>query len=207
MPGRRSVADARDTRSAILRRAADIGSIDGLEGITIGRLAADLGMSKAGVVGQFGSKEELQLATVALASEIFTSLVWEPAQSVAAGLPRLLAVCESWCAYADNPPFPGGCFLTTTTVEFAGRSGAVHDAIARGAHRWHATLRRDVIVAIAAGDLPESTDPEQLVFALEALAAGVKPSRLLQGRADAALLALRSMRALIGQSLAIAPTP
>lgn len=143
MPGRRSDADARDTRAAILRRAAAIGSVDGLEQVTIGRLAADLAMSKAGVIGHFGSKEELQLATVAMASDVFRTAVWEPVASVATGLPRLLAICTSWTSYADDPPFPGGCFLNTASMEFAGQDGPVHDALstrsACGTSRWCTT--------------------------------------------------------------------
>src|SRR5436189_3563837 len=96
MAGRRSVAEARDTRAAILRRAVDIASVDGLEGLTIGRLAGELDMSKAGVIGHFGSKEELQLATLDLASDIFREEVWEPVQHLPQGLPRLLAICEAW---------------------------------------------------------------------------------------------------------------
>ena len=197
MPGRRSDADARDTRAAILRQAANIGSVDGLERVTIGRLAADLGMSKAGVIGHFGSKEELQLATVSVASDIFRLAVWEPVASETPGLPRLFAVCASWTAYADDPPFPGGCFLNTTSMEFAGRDGPVHDALSRSLRLWHATLRHDVITAKEAGDLPKATDPEQVVFMIEALAAEVKPARLLLDNTSAASMALRSMRAVL----------
>jgi AcrR family transcriptional regulator len=199
MPGRRSDADARDTRAAILRRAADIGSVDGLERVTIGRLAADLGMSKAGVIGHFGSKEELQLATVAAAADIFRQDVWEPVASETPGLPRLLAICASWAAYADDPPFPGGCFLNTTSMEFAGQDGPVHDALSRSLRLWHATLRRDVVTAKEAGDLPEAADPEQVVFTIEALASEVKPAKLLRGNTGAADMALRSMRAVLGR--------
>ena len=197
MPGRRSDADTRDTRAAILRQAADIGSVDGLERVTIGRLAADLGMSKAGVIGHFGSKEELQLATVAVASDIFRLAVWEPVASETPGLPRLLAVCASWTAYADDPPYPGGCFLNTTSMEFAGRDGPVHDALSHSFRLWHATLRHDVVTAKKAADLPTATDPDQVVFMIAALAAEVKPAKLLLGHTGAASMALRSMRAVL----------
>jgi AcrR family transcriptional regulator len=197
MAGRRSDSDARETRAAILRRAADIGSVDGLEGVTLGRLAADLGMSKAGVIGQFGSKEELQLETVKVASDIFVSAVWEPAKSAAPGLPRLLAVCASWSAYTDDPPFPGGCFLATTSVEFAGRTGLVHDALSKALQLWHRTLTKDVVTAIEAGEMPKNTDPEQVAFALEALAAGVKTAKLLQNNLNAAGTAFRAMQAVL----------
>src|SRR5262245_31193516 len=136
MPGRRSDSDARDTRTAILRRAADIASVEGLRGITIGRLATDLSMSKAGVIGQFGSKEALQLATVELASEMFRDAVWVPVADEPEGLPRLLAVCRSWVAYLADPPFTGGCFLALTSMEYGAQTGRVHDDLAAVLSRW-----------------------------------------------------------------------
>ena len=98
MAGRRSDSDARETRLTILRQAADIGSVEGLRGITIGRLATDLGMSKAGVVGQFGSKEALQLATIELASEMFREAVWAPVETSPRGSPGC-----SRCVAAGSP--------------------------------------------------------------------------------------------------------
>src|SRR3954452_22359147 len=115
---RRTALEARDTRDAILRRAADIGSIEGLEGVTIGRLASDLEMSKAGVIGHFGSKEELQLATLALAADLFVEQVWKPAEPLRPGLERLLGICEAWTRYADKPTLPGGCFIAAVSFEF-----------------------------------------------------------------------------------------
>src|SRR5690242_12542535 len=103
MPGRRSAAEARDTRAAILAAAADIASVEGLEGLTIGRLANELEMSKAGVIGHFGSKEELQLATLEYAAAIFRERVWVPAEHLPEGLPRLLATIEAWVRYAAEP--------------------------------------------------------------------------------------------------------
>src|ERR1700754_5312656 len=94
MSPRRSVAEARGTRSAILGRSVAIASTEGLEGLTIGRLAAELGMSKSGVLGHFGSKEALQLAVLDRASEIFRAEVWAPVVAAAPGLTRLRALCE-----------------------------------------------------------------------------------------------------------------
>jgi AcrR family transcriptional regulator len=198
MAGRRSVAEARDTRATILRRAADIGSIDGLEGLTIGRLASELGMSKAGVIGHFGSKEELQLATLDLANDIFRQQVWEPVEHLPAGLPRLLGICEAWTEYAHRPPFPGGCFIAAVSFEFDGRSGRVHDALAKAVRQWRKTLINEIRTAVEAGDLPPGTDPEQAAFSLEALAAGCSPARQLQGDTVAAEWSLRAMHAVLG---------
>jgi AcrR family transcriptional regulator len=198
MPGRRTDAEARDTRAAILARAADIGSVEGLEGITIGRLAGDLGMSKAGVIGHFGSKEQLQLATLELASEMFRERVWLPAENEPAGLQRLLAICDAWTRYGEKPPFTGGCFIAAASFEFDGRSGRVHDALKKVTKRWRRTLAAEVETAIRAGELPAETDPEQIAYSLEALAQGAHPARLLQGDRGAAAWSLTAMHALLG---------
>jgi AcrR family transcriptional regulator len=197
--GRRSVAEARDTRATILRRAAEVGSVEGLEGITIGRLATDLGMSKAGVIGHFGTKEELQLATLELAADMFRERVWDPARHHPAGLPRLLAVCEAWSAYAQDPPFPGGCFLAAASFEFDSRGGRVHDALAEVKLAWLHTLEHDGRIAVESGDLPADTEPEQIAFTLEALASGTNPARQLHGDTIAGERCLRAMRLALGQ--------
>jgi len=196
--GRRSVADARETRALILRRAADIGSVDGLEAVTIGRLAGDLEMSKAGVLGQFGSKEELQLATVDLAAEIFRANVWDPVAGKTPGIERLLAICDTWTSYAESPPFPGGCFIATSSFEYASREGRVHEAVAAAVQLWHVTLVADIVRAVEDGALPDGADPEQLAFTIEALASAIKPAAQLRGDHRAAERALHAMRTALG---------
>ncbi|NYJ02403.1 AcrR family transcriptional regulator [Nocardioides thalensis] len=198
MAGRRSDSDARETRRLVLRRAADIASVEGLGGVTIGRLATDLGMSKAGVIGQFGSKEALQLATIDLAAGMFREAVWAPVEEEAPGLPRLLAICRSWVAYLGDPPFPGGCFLALTSMEYGAQAGPVHDALVTVLGRWRRTLLRDIRQAIDDGDLPAGTDAEQVAFVLEALADGTKRARQLHGDIDVARRCLSAMHATLG---------
>src|ERR1041384_4772256 len=123
MTGRRSAVDALETRAAILRTAADVASVEGLEGLSIGRLATELSMSKSGVLGQFGSKEELQLQTVLLVLDNFRVQVWEPVRHLERGLPRLLGICEAWARYEEDPGYPGGCCVATFSHEFDGRPG------------------------------------------------------------------------------------
>ncbi len=118
-------------------------SVEGLEGVTVGRLATALNMSKAGVIGHFGNKLELQLATLDFAAEVFRKEVWQPAEHVTAGMPRLLAICASWMEYAGRPAFPGGCFIAAASFEFDSRPGPVHDALAAHMRRWHAQLVAD----------------------------------------------------------------
>src|SRR5689334_772719 len=102
---RRSNEEAAKTRAAIIDRAVQTASIEGLEGVTIGRLADDLGMSKAGVIGHFGDKTTLQRAALHQAQKIFTGQVWDPAKDKPRGLPRLSAVCEAWIKHITNSPF------------------------------------------------------------------------------------------------------
>jgi AcrR family transcriptional regulator len=199
MAGRRSLVEASNTRHKILSRAADMASVEGLEGLTLGRLATALSMSKAGVVGQFGNKLELQLATLDFAAEVFRCEVWRPVEHVSAGMPRLLAICDSWMDYARRPAFPGGCFIAAASFEFDSRPGPVHDALATYMRRWHAQLVEDAAIAVEAGDLPPGSDVEQIGFGLEALAASVSPSRQIYGDEWAAEHAKESMLRLLGQ--------
>lgn len=168
MSPRRSAADALGTRERIIRRSVAIASVDGLEGLTIGRLATDLGMSKAGVLGHFGTKEALQIAALEGGAALFSELVWEPGMDQPPGLKRLVDVCEAWTAYlvAEHDAFPGGCLFTTASIEFDARPGPVRDKVARLFAGWRKRLAADVRAAVDAGDLPSDTDPEQVVFEL-----------------------------------------
>jgi AcrR family transcriptional regulator len=168
---RRTTADVAGSRAETLDAAVALASIVGLEGVTIGGLADRLGMSKSGLIGRFGSKEELQLATLERAVAIFRSLVYEPVADVPAGLPRLQAVCDAWVAYLGRPPFPGGCFLTTVSVEFDAREGAVTEAVRRVMRTWVGFLEHEAAVAVAAGELP-GADPADVAFSINALGVG-----------------------------------
>lgn len=128
------------TRQAIARHAVDVASLDGLNGLSIGKLATDLGLSKSGVATLFGTKEKLQLATVAAAREAFRDAVVRPASTTPPGAPRLRALTEHWISYAETPLFAGGCFWAANLPDFDSRPGPVHDALF-GHHRdWLALL-------------------------------------------------------------------
>lgn len=153
-------------RNAILRRAADIASKDGLEGLSIGRLAADLGVSKSGLFGHFGSKEELQLATVRAAADVYLDEVVKPALALPPGLGRIWRLCDSWLSYSQRRVFPGGCFFFTVTAEFDARPGRVRDAVAAAALEWSRLVTRTVEEARRLGELTEDTGADQLAFEL-----------------------------------------
>lgn len=166
MSPRSSVAEAAKTRDAIVDRAVEVASQEGLEGLTIGRLAGDLDMSKAGLIGHFGSKERLQLAAFDAAAQVFKREVWDPVEGRAPGLTRLRGICDRWIAYLERPVFPGGCFFAAAATEFDDRGGEVRDVIARQNARWRKVLRLEIQTAVENGELPKDTDAEQLAFEL-----------------------------------------
>lgn len=128
--------------------------------MTIGRLASDLRMSKSGLFRHFGSKQDLQLATVGAARDRFVAMVLEPASAAPDGAPRLRAMAEHYLDYLDS--FPGGCFWGATAGEFDDRPGPVRDAIAASMDAWMAELVRQ---AQAAG----VADPDRYAFELYAV--------------------------------------
>lgn len=157
------------TRAAVLRRAADVASVEGLDGLSLGRLAADLAISKAGVFAHFGSKEDLQLATVDAAVDRFVAEVVAPALAKPAGLDRLRALCDRWLAYARAGVFPGGCFFLSVAAEFDARPGPVRDAVAEARRRWLGVYEAAVGDAQRLGQLDPGVDPATLAFELDAL--------------------------------------
>jgi AcrR family transcriptional regulator len=171
-------------------------SVDGLEGLTIGRLADELSMSKSGVHGLFGSKEELQLATFEKAVESFTREVWLPVAGRQPGLPRLLALLDRWLAYHRRRVLPGGCLVTTATIEFDARPGPLRDAVARARRQMHAVLQADIRTAVEAGDLPARTDPMDVAFTLYAIASAASQAIQLE-EPGASARARRCMCALL----------
>jgi AcrR family transcriptional regulator len=194
---RRSAAAVADTRAEVLDAALDRASIDGLEGLTIGTLADEVAMSKSGLHGLFGSKEDLQIATFERAVRHFTREVWLPVAGREPGFPRLLALIDRWIAYHRRRSLPGGCFVTTATIEFDARPGPLRDAVADARRRMHALLADDLRTAAAAGDLPEGTDPADTAFALYALASAASQAIQLE-EPGASARARRCMRALLG---------
>ncbi len=169
---RRSPIQVAGSRAQTLDAAVELASVVGLEGLTIGHLAEQLEMSKSGLVGRFGSKEQLQLAALELAVEIFRDAVYEPAAAHPPGLRRLDAICDAWIEYLGQPPFPGGCFLTTASVEFDARPGPVNEAIQNVMNRWLRVLEREAKAAIKNGELAQATDPKDIAFTINAVAVG-----------------------------------
>lgn len=175
--GRRARGDT--SRRAVMRIAVDLASVDGLEGLTIGSLATEASMSKGGVVALFGSKEQLQLATVAAAAEIFTAAVITPALAVPRGRARLEALMSGWLEYSEHRVFAGGCFFAAVSAEVGSRPGAVRDAVADQQRQWHEFLQGAIERAVAAHELSPTTDAAQLTFELTSLLDGANSMSLL----------------------------
>lgn len=204
---RRSVADARHTRAVILARGMHVASIEGLDGLTIGRLATDLGLSKAGLLGHFGTKESLQLAVIDMAAALFMTEVADRASSTRPGMPRLLALCEAWISYLERGVFAGGCFFTAVGTEFDDKPGPVRDAVAGLQSVWERDLRYHVRLAVLAGDLPAGTEPEQVVFEQVGLMLALNRALQLYRDRSAPDRARRAMARLLGQPSWTAPDP
>jgi AcrR family transcriptional regulator len=162
-------ADGERTRSAILRAAASLATVDGLEGLSIGNLATATGISKSGLYAHFGSKQELQLATVAEAERIFTAEVVQPALAARPGLAQLAAACEAFFSYVQRRVFPGGCFFVATALEMGTHPGPVKERIAAIQSGFTAQLRAFAATALEQHELPAHEDPDRLAFELHAI--------------------------------------
>ncbi|WP_433142877.1 TetR/AcrR family transcriptional regulator [Actinomadura nitritigenes] len=141
------------TRKTVTRHAVDVASAEGLDGLSLGRLATDLRMSKSGIQTLFRSKENLHLATVEAARELFVDAVVRPAQSAPSGAARLRALVANWIDYAEKPLFTGGCFWAANLPDFDSRPGPVRDALARQHRDWLALLAAEYRRATAAGEI------------------------------------------------------
>jgi AcrR family transcriptional regulator len=171
-------------RAAVLERSVQMASRDGLEGLTIGALATELDVHKSSVFALFGSKLELQLATVAAARAILVEHVIAPALSSDEGLPRLLATGRAWFDYLAADVFAGGCFLCAASAEMDGRPGPVRDAVAAVMREWIAVLAANVTAAVVAGELDAHVDAEAMAFRLNALGMAANWQRQLLRESD-----------------------
>ncbi|UTI64297.1 TetR/AcrR family transcriptional regulator [Paraconexibacter antarcticus] len=168
------------TRALVLDEAARLATVVGLDGLSVGGLAKATGLSKSGVFAHFGSKQELQIATIERAQAIFVEEVLRPALRAPRGVERLRAACEAFLSHVERRVFPGGCFFSAAAVDVASWPGPVRDAIAAQRREWLAALERLAQEAHALGEL-EDDDPAQLAFELQALLAGANTTFALEG--------------------------
>lgn len=188
------------TRHAILAQALAQASRSGLDGLSIGGLASALRMSKSGVFAHFGSKAELQLATLKAAEQRFADTVFTPALAAPKGLPRLRSMFAHWLDWGDRAGLPGGCIFHAVTAEFDDRPGAIRDALVHGRQIWRETLKRAARQAIDLGELPPATDLDQLAFEIEGMVLASHVELRLFRRQDASVRALRAFDRLTGRA-------
>jgi len=195
---RRRRADGERTRSAILRTAASLATVEGLEGLSIGNLAVATGISKSGLYAHFGSKQELQLATVEEAERILTEEVVRPALGAPTGLGQLAAACEAFFSYVERRVFPGGCFFAATSLEMGARPGPVKDRLAAIQSDFTAMLRSFAVTAIDRHELAAHEDPDRLAFELHAILLGADTKFVLHDDPAVLNLARQVVRQRLG---------
>jgi len=188
-------------RAEILDAAMDLASVEGLEGLSIGRLARRLAMSKSGVIGHFESKQDLQLETVRAAAAVFEDAVIVPGAE-APGMARLGGLLARWLDHVASGRFEGGCFFWAASAEFDGRPGPVRDAIARATAHWLELLEDEIRLAQRLGEIDAAEEPAQLAFELHAVVQEANWARQLLQRSDAFDLARRAIHTRLGQAAA-----
>lgn len=156
------------TRQMIVRHAVDMASLDGLNAMSIGRVATALGLSKSGVQTLFGTKEKLQLAAVETARKAFIDAVVRPTDGYPPGVARLRALIDQWIRYVTVPLFPGGCFRAANVAEFDSKPGPVRDALFRDQRDWQELLAGELRTAVEAGEI-QDLDAELAAFQLDAV--------------------------------------
>jgi AcrR family transcriptional regulator len=167
-PERRRRSDGERSRTVILREAAQLATVEGIDGLSIGRLADAVGMSKSGLFAHFGSKEELQLATIETASALFNEHVIEPASAAPSGIERLHQLTERFLRHLEDDVFVGGCFFASVAAEMDTRPGPVRDSAVQIVEEWMGTLEAAVRDAQAEGAIEAGEEPAQLAFELDA---------------------------------------
>lgn len=182
------------TRQAILTQAARLASAEGLEAVSLQRLATELGISKSGLFAHFGSKEELQLATVEEAGRVFTDEVLRPGLKTPRGLGRVWALSNAFLSYVRRDVFPGGCFFEAAIAEFDSRPGPVRDAVVEKRGYWVSSLARAIREAAAAGDVKPGVDAEQVAWELSCLLVGANGSFVTDGETVGIERARRAIR-------------
>jgi AcrR family transcriptional regulator len=194
-----SATKGEQTRAAILDAAFKIASRLGLEGLTIGSLADDTGMSKSGLFAHFGSREDLQLAVLEHAAQLYGERVFAPALKIDRGLPRLRALFVGWLDWSQSSGLPGGCIMISAANEYDDRPGPIRDAVIEYQHRGNAISQKAVRLAIEEGHLRRETDPEQIAFEMLGIVLASHNHRRLLGDREARKRALNAFEQLVAR--------
>ncbi len=190
-----------------MREAVSLATIDGLEGLSIGNLASALEMSKSGIYAHFGSKQDLQLATVDEAERIFQTEVIEPALAAAPGLAQLVTVCDAFFDHLIRRTFPGGCFFAGASLEMGTRPGPVREQIAAFQGRLTALIRQFVVTALEQYELPADEDPDALTFEINGIILAANTNFVLREDPAALDMARTVVRRRLGITAPITAAP
>jgi AcrR family transcriptional regulator len=190
---RRTRSDGDRTRRAILNTAVRLATVEGLERLSIGRLAEESGVSKSGLFAHFRSKEKLQLATIEAAREIFVREIIEPAEAAAGPREQVEQLCERFLSYVERLIFPGGCFFAVAAAEVGARPGPVRERIAKYQRQWMQLLERHIVQAQAAG-LLDNAPASQVAFECNALLVAANTAFILHGDRSALERARRAIQ-------------
>ena len=167
------------TRGAILAQAVDLASVAGLDGVTIGALATQTGLSKSGLFAHFGSKENLEVETLRAAADRFVALVVTPALKQPAGIPRVRALFDNWVKWSVTHCARGGCLFVAAAVELDDREGPARDYLVQKQRQWLDTIARATQRAVEVGDFRDDTDTEQFAYDLYSVFLGYHHARRL----------------------------
>jgi AcrR family transcriptional regulator len=191
-------ADGERTREAIVREAVSLATLAGLEGLSIGDLARALDMSKSGVYAHFGSKQDLQLATVDEAARIFQTEVIQPALDATPGLAQLVALCDAFFDHLLRRTLPGGCFFAGAALEMGTRPGPVKEQIAEFQNGLSALIREFIVTALEQHELPADQDPDELTFEVNGMILAANANFVLRGDPDTLRMAKTVVRRRLG---------
>ncbi|MBR8831113.1 MAG: hypothetical protein N5P05_003820 [Chroococcopsis gigantea SAG 12.99] len=159
----------RSSRNTILLAAAKLATTEGLTGLSLGTLASELGMSKSGLYAHFKSKQELELATIETAAEIFDSEVLQPALMAPPGIERIRALVNSFLSHIERGVFPGGCFFAAAAAELDTRPGLTRDRVVEVLNKWFSLLKQCIGDAKDLREISPDTEVPQVVFEIEAM--------------------------------------
>jgi AcrR family transcriptional regulator len=186
------------TRARIIDEAIRVASVEGLAGLTIGRLADRTHMSKSGLFAHFASREAIELAVLEEAIARFRDMVVLPAVREPRGEPRIRAIVERWHDWAsDQVVMPGGCLLLRASVELDDRAGPGRELVAEAIRQWGDTLRRAASIAVEEGHFRSDLDTALFAFQLRGIMLATQQSERLLRTPGAAARMRRAVDALI----------
>jgi AcrR family transcriptional regulator len=180
------VSKGEETRARIVDRAWRLASRDGLAGLSLGKLAGELGLSKSGLFAHFGSKEDLELEVLKAAKQAFVDEVVRPALGAARGVPRLRKLFKNWQAWLTDPARPGGCVFLAASIELDdGRQGPQRDFLVGAQASLLETLARGARVAVEERQFRADLECEQFAFEMLGIVFAYNHSKRLLNDAKA----------------------